>query len=319
MASKQNLGRLFVIGGSGYVGSVITELAVAQGYDVHGLSRTENSDEKLRSLGATAVRGDLTSVDVLRQESSEADVVIHLATAFTMGVGTYDDTKHIDIAAVDAIADGLAGTNKPLIVTNGTLVVEADPTGAETTEKSPLAVSPVSGRGEVEQYSLALASRGIRVMVVRLAPYVYGRGGSGVGRFIGMAAKTGKVTCVDAGRNHTTTVHVDDVASLYLLAAQKGKAGEVYNATTATNLTARQIFDAIAAAVGVSVQDIAHDDAVKHIGVTFAWFLRAENRASGAKAVKELGWQPEGDGILEEISGGSYHTLAQSLRQTSAK
>lgn len=315
MATQQQKGRLFLTGASGYVGSVITELAIAQGYDVHGLSRSETSDDKLRSLGAVPARGDLTSVDVLRRESAEADVVIHLATAYTIGVGTYEDAMPTDLAAVDAIADGLAGTNKPLVVTSGTLSAAPDPTGAETTESSPPETHPINARMKVEQHSLELASKGIRVTAIRLAPYVYGRGGSGVKLFLGMSAKAGSVTSVDGGKNHTTVVHVDDAAQLFLLAAQKGKAGELFNASGATDVTAGQIFDAIAAAIEVPVRDISYADAQGQLGETFAWFLKAVNRASGAKAVKELGWQPKGRGILDEINNGSYQAVAEAVRK----
>lgn len=37
------------------------------------------------------------------------------------------------LSAMDAIADGLAGTNKPLVVTSGTLVAAPDPDAEETT------------------------------------------------------------------------------------------------------------------------------------------------------------------------------------------
>ena len=84
------------------------------------------------------------------------------------------------MAAVKAIADGLEGTNKPLVVTCGTLAVAPDPNGGETDETSPLADSTLSSRMEVEAYGIGLASRGIRVTGIRLAAYVYGRGGSGV-------------------------------------------------------------------------------------------------------------------------------------------
>jgi len=212
MAAQKQQERLFITGASGYVGSVVTELAIAEGYDVYALSRTETSDAKLRSLGAVPVRGDLTLLDVLRRESAEADVVIHLATAYTLGVGPYEAVMPVDIAAVDAIADALAGTGKPLVVTSGTLSAAADPTGAETTEASPPEPNPINTRIKCEQHALALASRGIRVTGVRLAPYVYGRGGSGVKLFMGMSAQAGSVTCVDGGKNHTTVVHVNDAA-----------------------------------------------------------------------------------------------------------
>jgi hypothetical protein len=54
MAQVQQ-GRIFITGGSGYIGSVITELAISDGYSVVGLSRSEKNDEKLRSLGAVPV------------------------------------------------------------------------------------------------------------------------------------------------------------------------------------------------------------------------------------------------------------------------
>ena len=315
MATSKQHKRLFLTGANGYVGSVITEFAIEEGYQVRGLSRSEAGDEKLRSLGAVPVRGDLASLDVLGRESAEADVVIHLATAYQIGVGTYEDVMPIDRAAVDAIADALTGTNKPLVTTSGTLSAAADPSGAETTEASPPETHPINTRMKIEQHSLGLASKGIRVTGIRLAPYVYGRGGSGVSLFMGMSAKTGSVTCVDGGKNYTTTVHVDDAARLFLLAAEKGKAGELFNASGATHVTARQIFDAIAAAIGVPVRDITYADAQAQLGDTFAWFLKAQNRASGAKAVKDLGWQPSGAGILDEITNGSYQAVAQALKQ----
>lgn len=307
--------KLFLTGASGYVGSVITELAIADGYEVYGLSRTETSDAKLHSLGAKPVRGDLTSLDVLRSESGKSDIVIHLATAYTIGVGTYEDAMPVDIAAVNAIADGLANSNKPLVITSGTLSAAADPTGAETNEASPPEPHPINTRMKTEQHSLTLTNRGIRVTGVRLAPYTYGRGGSGVKLFMGMSAQAGSVTCVDGGKNHTTTVHVDDAARLFLLTAQKGKAGNIYNASGSTDVTARQVFDAIAAELGVPVRDVTYEEALPQMGETFAWFMKAENRASSAKARKELGWQPNGVGILDEITKGSYQAVAKSLKK----
>ena len=311
--------RLFLTGASGFVGPVIVEQAIKQNYEVHALSRTESSDTKLRSLHATPVRGDLSSLDVLKQESSQADAVIHLATAYVLGQGSYDDIAHIDIAAVDAIADGLAGSNKPLVVTSGTLAVLPDPTGAETTEASPQPKDgPVVGRNKTEEHSLALASRGIRVTGVRLAAYTYGRGGANIARFLGMAGQFHSVMCVDGGKNHISTVHVDDAAEVFLLAVQKGKAGEIFNATSATDVKGRDLFGAIAAAMDVPVRDVSFADAAAQIGDTFAWFLQAENRASGAKARKELGWQPKELGILDDISKGSYKAVAQQIKQGSA-
>lgn len=58
---------------------------------------------------------------------------------------------------------------------------------------------------------------------------------------LGMSAKASSLTCVDGGRNHTISVHVDDATQLYLLAAQKNNVGELFNASTNTELTAKGV------------------------------------------------------------------------------
>lgn len=308
---------LFLTGGSGYVGGVLIELAVAKGYNVRALSRSEDSDSKLRNLGAEPVRGDLSSLDVLKRESKEADIVMNLATAYAFGQGKYEDALPIDNAAVDAMCDGLAGTNKPLIVTSGTLLAQADPNGGETDEEAPPEPSHLNVRIQAEKHALALAKeKGIRVMAVRLAPYTYGRGGSGVALFMGMALKMGGIPTVDGGKNHTTCVHVDDAAHLFLLAAEKGEAGDLFNASSQTNVTTGAIFTAINQSVGVSDRDITYEDALARFGEMIAWFIRAQNRASGAKAQRKLGWKPTGPPIIEEITKGSYVSVAKAIKGT---
>ncbi|PQE04301.1 alcohol dehydrogenase protein [Rutstroemia sp. NJR-2017a BBW] len=277
--------QIFLTGASGYVGSVITEIAVANGYVVHGLSRSESADERIRRFGGVPVRGDLNSHDVLSQESHKADIVIHLATSYDLSVPSYDDVFPSDKAALDTIAKPMEGTNKPLVVTSGTLIVAVDPTG---------------------DYALSVKDKGIRITAIRLAPFVYGRGGSGVKLFMNMSLQSGGVMCVDNGTNRTTVVHVDDAARLYLLVAENAKAGEIYNASSATDVTAREMSEGIAEALGLPIRSLTRAEAVARFGETLSRFLTAENRASGAKARNELGWEPKEIGILEEIKKGLY-------------
>ncbi|KAI0009644.1 putative NAD dependent epimerase/dehydratase [Xylariaceae sp. FL0662B] len=267
-------------GANGYIGSVISEFAIAEGYEAHGLSRTEASDATLAGLGAVPVRGDLHSLDVLRRESARAQIVMHLADPFVDGFNKeYDEVIRIQDAAVDAMAEALQGTDKPLLVASGTLLAAPDPSGAETTEASPPAENPIVPRIRVEDHALGLVARGVRVMAVRFAPYVYGRGGSGAAMLAGCQKKAGRVTSS--------------------------------NATSATNLTARQLAEAMAAALQVPLDDITSDEADAKFGQSFTLFLTSENRASSAKAVKELGWQPREVGILEDIKSGSYQAVVK--------
>ncbi|KAI1771511.1 putative NAD dependent epimerase/dehydratase [Hypoxylon cercidicola] len=316
MADTTKKQRIFMTGASGYVGSVITEFAVAEGYEVYGLSRSETSDEKLRKLGAVPVRGDLSSLDVLRREAAAADVVIHLADPFTYDLSKgYDPVIKAQAAVADAFADSLKGTDKVLLTTGGALMAASDPNGGETDETTPAPEEEIIPRGQVEKYDLSLAERGVRVATIRLAPFVYGRGGSAIRMLMKLGAQNGYVLCVDEGKAHTMTVHVDDAARLYLLAAKKARAGEKYIATAPGGVTQRQIADAIAAAVDVPVKSITPEEAIAKLGPFFGRFLAADNRSTSAKARREFGWEiRETTGILEDIRSGSYRAVAQAIK-----
>ena len=149
---------------------------------------------------------------------------------------------------------------------------------------------------------------------IRLAPYVYGRGGSGVAMLMQMAAQAGESIYVDDGHLRTSDVHVDDAAALYLLAAEKAKAGDVFNGTGSTTVTLREMAEAIGAALQVPVRSVSRDEAEATWGNMTA-FVQHENRASNRKAVQELGWQPKGVVMLTDIRSGSYRALAKKLRQ----
>ncbi|KAI1760549.1 putative NAD dependent epimerase/dehydratase [Hypoxylon sp. FL1150] len=316
MADATKKPRIFMTGASGYVGTSITELAIADGYEVHGLSRSEANDEKLRKLGAVPVRGDLSSLDVLRREAAAADVVIHLVHDFNPhNLEDYKNVIKAQAAAVDAFADALQGTGKVLLTTGGALMAKSDPNGGETDETAPAPEEEIIPRVLVEKYDLSLAAKGIRVASIRLAPFVYGRGGSGVRLFMQLGARNGFVLTVNEGAAPTTTVHVDDAARLYLLAAKHAKAGEIYNATAPGFVTHRQLVDAIAAAIDVPVKSLTVEEATAKLGPFLSRFLAADNRSSSAKARKEFGWEiKETAGILEDIKNGSYVPVAQAIK-----
>lgn len=320
---------IFITGASGYIGSLVAKHAISRGYTVRALSRTSSSDTKLSSLGAVPIRGDLTSHSLLTHEASSADMVLSLADSLAGSYGkiTQEERFKVNNAAISALAKGLEGSGKALVVTSGSLYSAADPQGKETDEASPGwpggyfgtdAHGTALGEGS-EHVALAAKEKGVRVCVVRLAPWVYGRGGSGVKLFMQGGVAAGEMIYVGDGAARTTTVHVDDAARLFLLVAEKGRAGEVYNTTAETNVTFKQLAEAMGKAIGVPVRSQSYEDFEKKMGPFFTKFLSSENRASNRKAREELGWTVEAQkGILEEIADGSYGSVAEELRKAKA-
>ncbi len=119
-------------------------------------------------MGAKVHRGSLEDLDSLRKGPKETDGTIHLA--FIHDFSKFAENGQIDKRAIEAMGDVLAGSNKPFIVTSGTVLVAP---GRLATEKDPAAprlprVSETAG--------LSFAARGVRAMAVRL-PQVHGGDG----------------------------------------------------------------------------------------------------------------------------------------------
>ncbi|KAI7417127.1 hypothetical protein KC336_g10150 [Hortaea werneckii] len=146
--------KVFITGATGYTGLVIAEHAVKAGHQVRGLSRSPTGDQKLQAIGAIPVRGDLSSLETMRTESSNADVVMHLAWIHDFQMD-YDEVLRTDKAAVAALAEPLKGTQKPLLYTSVTSLVQPDPSGGETTEDAPEVQNPLLRRMAAERSALS--------------------------------------------------------------------------------------------------------------------------------------------------------------------
>ncbi len=103
--------RIFLTGGSGYIGRATIAELVRQGHSVEALARSEQSAQVVTGAGATEVRGGLTDLDVLNHAAARAQAVIHLAQA---------SSADMDLAAATAMQDGVGAG--PYVHTGGTWV-----------------------------------------------------------------------------------------------------------------------------------------------------------------------------------------------------
>lgn len=288
--------RVFVTGATGFVGSAVVQELLAHGHQVLGLARSDDGAAALKAAGAEVARGVLEDADALSRAAASADGVIH--TAFNHDFSRFAESCDLDRRAIEALGEGLAGSDKPLLVTSGTARLAAGRAALETD-------LPVEGPGlpRVSEATAAnLLSKGVRASTVRLAPSTHGAGDHGfVPMLIDIARRTGVSAYIGDGENRWSGVHRLDAAKVYRLALERGVGGERYHAVAEDGVAFRDI----AAAIGRGLNLPVESRPPEHFG-WFALFAGMDALTSSAWTREALGWTPTGPGLIEDIGTAGY-------------
>lgn len=288
--------RVFVTGASGHLGSAVVPELIKAGHEVVGLARSDASADRLAAAGATVRRGDLDDLDGLRAAAAAADGVIHLAFKHDLMIGgDYAGAVDADLAAVRALADGLAGSGKPFVGTSGTAMVAG--LGRTATEDDALPAGP-----RVDAENLIVGLDGVRSSVVRLPPVVHStldKHGF-VPMLITAARKAGSAGYLGDGANRWPSVHTLDAAHLYRLALEGAPAGSRLHAVHDEGIPVRQLAEAIGARTGLPVVSVPAEEAQAFFGPA-AMLTGLDNPASAARTRELLGWAPVEPGLLDDL------------------
>jgi nucleoside-diphosphate-sugar epimerase len=298
--------RVFITGASGHIASAVIPELISNGHQVVGLARSDASAQAVAALGAEVRRGDLDDLDGLRTAAAEAEGVIHLGFKHeAMRTGDFMGAVKSDLAAIQAIGETLVGTGKPFVTTGGTLMLAmAGISGRPGTEDDH---SEGGHRVDAANYTTALAQRGVRSSVVRLAPMVHSdldhhgftHALIGVARENGVAAYTGD------GSNRWPAANTYDIGVLYRLALEKAPAGATLHGVGDTGIPRKVIAQTIAGKLGIPAKSITAEEASQYLGF-LASFAGLDNPTSNDKTRALLDWEPTHPGWIEDVETGHY-------------
>ncbi len=282
--------KVFLTGGSGYIGSAVALALKKAGHDVLALVRSEAKGEALKKAGGKLAVGELGNPAGYAGAAWGRAAFVHLAQDYSPN-GVELDRK--TLASAKDLLRGQVGAT--FIYTSGCWVHGSNEGVMD--ESTPLKPARmVAWRPAHEQLAREMAKDGIRSVVVRPA-LVYGGAKGGIpAMFFGTALKHGAAQTVGEGANHWPLVHVDDLAELYVRLVERAPAGSVYHANDASQLSQREIAEAASRAAGKD----GKVEALKPDGGPYHEALMLDQRISSEKARNDLDWRPRHESFAVE-------------------
>jgi nucleoside-diphosphate-sugar epimerase len=289
-------------GATGFVGSHILSQLQERGHAVTALVRDEARAGIVEARGAIPAVVDLYDVAAVVDLLGDSDGAIHTASPG-------DETSaNLDAAVADAAIEAFAGTGKPYIQISGIWVYGDNSSISEASAFNAPAL--VAWREPIERRVLdAPDMRGI----VIVSGTAYGEGGGALpGLVLGSPRdELGNLIMLGSGQQRWTTVHVADLADVFVRALEDGSARGSYVIGDGLNPTVAELTEAAAVAVGAPGAVPGTDEEARaRVGDYFAEVLLLDQATDAAKARAELGWVPSHPGLVDEFRHGSYRRVA---------
>jgi nucleoside-diphosphate-sugar epimerase len=243
--------KVFVTGGTGFIGGHVVRRLRARGDEVLCLVRSREKGEQLADLGCQLVEGDLGDEGAIRNGMSGCDAVIHGAAVYEVGIpkSQRQPMYEANVLGTERVLRAALDEKIPRVVYISTAaafgnthgrVVDEDYRHPGTQHTSYYEETKV----RAHEIARRLIDEGLPCVIVQPGG-VYGPDDhSSIGVMIDqfLAGRMPMIPFPELGMN---MVHVDDVAEGILLALDKGTIGEAY-VLGGQITTVRELIDTVA-------------------------------------------------------------------------
>lgn len=230
---------ILITGGTGLVGTRLTQILLEKGYQVSHLSRSHHHKEAVRTY-----RWDVENKEIEPDALANADYVIHLAGAGVAEKRWTKSRKEVILKSRtesakllhDTIAQLGSHRIKAFIAASGIAIYGEDTGSAEVIESSPKGndfLAKVTQKWEAAVDEISRLN--IRVVKLRMGVVLNKKGGALVK--IVQPIKLGVGAPLGSGQQYMSWIHIDDVCHMYIYAIENEKIQGVYNAVAPRPVT----------------------------------------------------------------------------------
>lgn len=260
--------KVFVTGGSGFVGQNLIKTLKNEGYEVAALARSANSAKIVEQLGARAIRGDLSDAAAVSKGLYACDSVFHLAAE----VSFFKSEKSLSELNVNATWRILRESQKQgvknfVYLSAASVVMEGSPVCMidETYQPNNIIDGYSKTKYKAEQLVLNENKAGFRTIAFRPS-LIWGKGESHLLPTLIEAVKKKRLKFIDGGNHLFISCHVRNVCQALLLGEQSKIGGEAFFITDGEQITLKNFLKRYLKTAGITIPDAS-------ISYKKAWFI----------------------------------------------
>jgi len=286
--------KVFVVGGTGFLGTFLVPKLMENGYEVTVLTRNKEKAAHLDSSGANVLIGDLLQPDPILERIPPFDAVISIAMPEVKpGRLSRKKLNQLQAETKSFFSTPIAIARNcqcPLVVTLGTSFTTRGDEIAD--ENWPIERFGIARVGKhVDSLLSEVIERGSPPLVQILPGQIYGPGGL-FKRIMYVWMKKGKYRVVGSGDNYIPRIHVEDCAEAYVRVLEKMQTGEKFIIADDDPCTTREFADCMAEHMGVPKPKSVPGFVIRVVlGKLMYETITMNCRVSNAKAKKTLDWQ----------------------------
>lgn len=242
--------RIFLTGGTGFIGQYLTQALLRRGWEVCALVRNPHGGEArlLRAMGATLVQGDVTDRAGMRAPMTGAEMVVHNAAWYEVGITTSAQKlmRAINVTGTDNVL-GLAqelGIPRSVYVSSCVYYGDSGPEKRDETyrRQKPYHFYYEQSKAEAHEVARRYQQTGLPLVIVCPAHVLGPNDHSNFGYFLRVYLNRLMTPVGFSPEMIFSPAHVADISEGIALSAEKGRLGEVYN-LAGDSMSLREMFE----------------------------------------------------------------------------